>query len=202
MVNYLWENVFKRSAREKDLAAFLSENLLFQDLSARELKLVEEIVHIRNYRTGEIIFRQGEIGIGMYMIVKGSVDIIVDESNEALELANAQEMFITRLVSGDFFGELSLVETNGPRSATARAHEDSILIGFFKPDLLQILDRSPSTGVKVLFRLGSVLGKRLKETTDKISQLRKELRLLRKQKLSRPLGDRTPDEPDPNSTPS
>jgi hypothetical protein len=53
------------------------------------------------------------------------------------------------------------------------------LIGFFKPDLLEITKRSPSAGIKVLSRLSEVLGRRLKEATDKVSELREELRELR-----------------------
>jgi CRP-like cAMP-binding protein len=70
------------------------------------------------------------------------------------------------------------VEDAGRRSATSVASEDTVLIGFFKPDLLEILERSPGTGVKVVFRLAEVLGRRLKETTEKISQLKKEIRLI------------------------
>ena len=55
-----------------------------------------------------------------------------------------------------------------------------MLVGFFKPDLLEVLERSSDTGVKVVFRLAEFLGRRLKETTDKISQLKKEIRLLRR----------------------
>jgi CRP-like cAMP-binding protein len=190
MVNFIWENIFKRADQEKNISAILSENLIFKDLTKRELKFVENIVHIRHYHAGENVFRQGEVGIGMYILVKGSVDILVFEAGAGQDLG--KEVFLTRLGVGDFFGELSLVEDNGPRSATARSYEDSILIGFFRPDLLEILDRSPSTGVKILFRLGEVLGRRLKETTDKISQLRKELRAMRHQRTPN-ANDRTPD---------
>ena len=53
------------------------------------------------------------------------------------------------------------------------------MIGFFKPDLMEILERSPATGIKITFRLAEVLGKRLKETTEKVSDLRRALKDLR-----------------------
>lgn len=189
MVNFLWENIFRKADQEKNISAILSENILFQDLSKKELKFVENIVHVRHYRTGETVFRQGEVGVGMYIIVKGSIDIIVVDANEQ---ETAKEVFITRLIAGDFFGELSLVEESGLRSATSKAHEETTLIGFFQPDLREILERSPTTGVKVVFRLAEVLGRRLKETTEKVSQLRKELRLLRHQRMSRPATEQEP----------
>lgn len=176
MVNFLWDNIFKRY-EEQDIASILSKNILFRNLNKKELKFLEKIVHIRKYRAGEVIFRQNENGVGMYIIVKGKVDIsIIDDL--LVDRDQEKEVVITRLESGDFFGELSLVEDAGRRSATSVASEDTVLIGFFKPDLLEILERSPGTGVKVVFRLAEVLGRRLKETTEKISQLKKEIRLI------------------------
>jgi CRP-like cAMP-binding protein len=176
-LNYLWDNIFKRQEREQDIRSVLSQNFLFRNLSKRELSLIQSLVHIRKYRAAEDIFRQNEAGVGMYIIVKGRVDISVLDDN-LTERDKEKEIVVTTLEAGDFFGELSLVEEVSTRSATARAAEDSILIGFFKSDLLEVLDRSPEAGIKIVFRLAEVLGRRLKETTDRISQLKKEIRLL------------------------
>ncbi len=176
-MNYLWDNIFKRQEREQDIRSVLSQNFLFRNLSKRELSLIQSLVHIRKYRAAEDIFRQNEAGVGMYIIVKGRVDISVLDDN-LTERDKEKEIVVTTLEAGDFFGELSLVEEVSTRSATARAAEDSILIGFFKSDLLEVLDRSPEAGIKIVFRLAEVLGRRLKETTDRISQLKKEIRLL------------------------
>jgi CRP/FNR family transcriptional regulator, cyclic AMP receptor protein len=192
-VNFLWDNIFKKLDREQDIASVLSNNILFRNLSKRELRFIEKIIHLRKYRAGEIVFRQNENGVGMYIIVKGRVEIsIIDDV--LVERDREREVVVTTLEAGDFFGELSLVEEASRRSATAKAAEDSLLIGFFKPDLLEILERSSDTGVKVVFRLAEVLGRRLKETTEKISQLKKEIRLLGElQEASRDSG-RTPTE--------
>ena len=176
-LNFLWDNIFKRLEHTQDIGTILSRNILFKNLSRRELDFIEKIVHVRKYRAGEMIFRQNESGVGMYIIVKGAVEIRILDDVLA-EPNSEKEVVVTRLEPGDFFGELSLVEEGSRRSATAVASVDSVLIGFFKPDLLEILERSPSTGVKVVFRLAEVLGRRLKETTDKISQLKREIRLL------------------------
>jgi len=173
-LNTLWENIFKKQAQQRSLTRILSDNILFQDLSTKELSLVEEIVHERHYRKGEFIFQQGEVGVGMYIIAQGSVDITLYD-NQPLVPDGSKHVLVTRLEAGDFFGELSLVEDGGRRSASSIAAEDCILIGFFKPDLLEILERSPTVGIKIVFRLAEVLGRRLKETTDKIRVLRREL---------------------------
>jgi CRP-like cAMP-binding protein len=172
-VNSLWDNIFRQS-QSKDLRGFLKENLLFQDLSDRDLRFLEHVVHVRKYHAGEPIFRQGDVGVGMYIIMKGRVEIFVTDPTAPSNEDN--EIFITQLLPTDFFGELSLVEDNGRRTATAIARDETLLIGFFKPDLLEVLSRKPAVGTRIVFRLAEVLGRRLKETTDKVSELRRALK--------------------------
>ena len=153
----------------------LRENILFSDLNARQIRFVRNIVHLRRYRATEFIFQQGESGAGMYIILKGVVAITVNGTiPESQPAADAIE--IATLGPGDFFGELALVEDNSRRSADARALEDTQLIGFFKPDLLDILERNPASGVRITMRLGQVLGRRLRNTTDRLSQLEEQNR--------------------------
>ena len=171
-MNLMWENIFRRSANSGEIKDLLARNPLFEDLSKKELRFVETLVHERNYRPGEQVFRQGEVGVGMYMIKSGYIDISVDDLTGR---GDESTIYITRLEPGDFFGEIALIEENGRRTANAVAHADSTLLGFFKPDLNELIDRNPVTGVKVLSRLSQVLGRRLRETSIKITDLKREL---------------------------
>jgi CRP-like cAMP-binding protein len=175
-VNFIWDNIFKRAA-DQTIQSVLRENMLFRDLSNSELRFLERCVHVRHYHAGESVFRQGEVGVGMYLVVKGRVEIYIVDPNAVTD--ESREIYITQLLSNDFFGELSLVEDNGRRSATAVAREETTLIGFFKPDLMEILARRPAMGTHVTLRLAEVLGRRLKETTEKVSELRRVLKDLR-----------------------
>ena len=175
MGHYLWKNLFRHTTKEKEINAILKDNVLFQDLTNKQLKFVANIVHLRKYRQNETVFNQGEVGVGMYIIVNGMVEIKV-EDKQAQKGADQEELVITQLGPGDFFGELSLVEEGGRRSAMATAVRDTALIGFFKPDLLDILERNPNAGVKIALRLGEVLGARLRETNDRVSTLEERLK--------------------------
>jgi CRP-like cAMP-binding protein len=171
-MDFQWDNLFRKNARELTLTQRLRENVLFKDLSGRELRLVENIVNLRTYRPGEVVFRQGDAGVGMYIISKGVVNIYVEQVNPTT--AEVQTTQVTTLKEGDFFGDLALVDPNNRRSASAIAAEETILIGFFKPDLMEVAERSPSAGVKILLRLGEVLGTRLRETTSMITKMKKK----------------------------
>lgn len=179
MVNTLWDNIFRRAEERNDINQILGRNYLFESLGKKELKFLRDLVHVRTFHPGETVFKQGEIGIGMYILARGTVDIFVEDIQ--LKESKGESVHITRLGPGDFFGELSLVEEKGRRTATAIACEETSLIGFFKPDLMEIVERNPITGVKILGRLGEVLGRRLKETADKVTRLRREIQSLTEQ---------------------
>lgn len=174
MMNYMWDNLFRRSDEGQEVFETLKQTYVFNNLSHKELGFVKDTVHVRTFKPGETIFRQGEIGVGMYILMRGALEIFIDQSFDD-DLPSKSHM-VTRLRAGDFLGELSLVENNSRRTATAVASEESLLVGFFKPDLFEILERQPATGVKILLRLSEILGRRLKETTLKVSELKDEIR--------------------------
>jgi CRP/FNR family cyclic AMP-dependent transcriptional regulator len=185
MVQYLWENVLKRKRDENNVLNFLKSSFLFKDLNHSEMDFLAHIVHVRHYEPGEKVFSQGDPGVGMYLIFNGSIDIIMHDPSLEPQSNEQQEIFITRLEKGDFFGELSLIEDPSLRSATALATNKSTLIGFFKPDLLQVIQRNPSTGNKISMRLAEVLGKRLRETTEKVTELVSELNHVKRENIGK-----------------
>lgn len=119
------------------------------------------MIHHRNYQAHETIFNQGDIGVGFYIIQSGSVDIYVESLSKS---GHQQKDLIHTLEPGHFFGELALVEENEIRTATAVARVNTKLIGFFRPDLLEVINRSPITGARLSLRLAETLGRRLKES--------------------------------------
>ena len=162
--HFLWTDIFKtRNAKSATLIDALRENVLFKTLTTREVRYLSRLVYERVYLPEEPIFHQNDRGLGMYVIGKGRVAIKT--------LQPEGEFHVTTLHEKSFFGELALVDGNNIRTASAVALERSVLIGFFKPDLMEILERKPAMGVKILYQLATVLGERLLETTDRITLL-------------------------------
>lgn len=170
---YMWDNLFRKDKKRRELRDLLAGNFIFEDLSGRELSFIETLVHIRKYRPGEHIFKQGEVGVGMYIVIIGNVDITLED--DSIDATSDGAIYVTRLGHGDFFGEISLIEEGGRRTANAIAHNEVTLLGFFKPDLAELIDRNPVTGIKVIKKLSQVLGRRLRETSNKITNLKKEI---------------------------
>lgn len=176
----IWDNLFHKSSGSTQAFDILKDSILFKDLSTSELEIVYKIMNPRSFRAGEVIFKQGDCGVGMYIIISGNVSIFLDE---VLENQEIRRNFITKLSRGDFFGESSLVIENGNRSASVIAKDDCQLLSFFYPDLKEIISKYPKTGNKVLMRLGEVLGTRLRESNKKIISLISEVETLKKELL-------------------
>jgi CRP-like cAMP-binding protein len=161
----LWENFFRRRDPESQVLEILAGVPLFRDLNQRGLRFVRELMHIRNYREGEVVFEEGDPGQGMYIILEGEVKVLLRGNQKG------EEVEIVRLKTGDFFGEFSLIDES-PRSATVVATTPSRLGGFFRPDLKELVERNPRHGVKVLWNLAQVLTERLRRSNDELRRLR------------------------------
>ncbi len=172
----IWKNIFsERSVREGSTEDLLSKVPAFGSLTTRELKEVASIVHKRQYRTGEPVFYQGDPGLGMYMIQEGEVSIALG-SKDALE----EELAV--LTEGDFFGEIALMDES-PRTANAICKSDCTLIGFFRPDLFELIEKKPRLGTKIVIKLAEIIAQRLRKTDKELSKIKSQLdRLLAEQK--------------------
>ena len=158
--NGSWENIFRRQKKTDAIDKILMQIPVFQDLNNRELQIIKRILHQREYGKQEIIFSQGDVGLGMYIVVSGQVEITCDPGSHVL----------ADLKEGDFFGELALLD-DAPRSASAKTRAPGTILCFFKPEMLDIINRYPSIGCKILFRLAWTIGERLKHTNEQIQNL-------------------------------
>lgn len=159
MENPLWGYIFKKSdCKEAELSEILGKVPIFDNLTKHELRHIEQLIHIRQYSHSEIVFVEDEPGVGLYIISKGAVKIYKKDPS-------GKEITLATLGEGQFFGELSLLD-NFPRSATAITTDTSVLLGFFYPDLMDLIDRHPQLGCKVLLRIAQLVGERLRKTNE------------------------------------
>ena len=59
--------------------------------------------------------------------------------------------------------------------------EDSQLIGFFRPDLFEVIEKTPKTGLKIIMKLAEMIGERLRNMNSEFSKLRTEVESLKSQ---------------------
>ncbi len=106
-----------------------------------------------HFRKGTVIFSEGDLGLAMYVIESGEVEI--------RKKIGGKDTVLTVLGKGDFFGEICLLEDDSPRSATAVAKTDVDAVMIDQAGFNFILDRNPEIAVRMMRKLV----RRLRETT-------------------------------------
>ena len=133
---------------------------LFEELSDEELSEIAGICHKEVFKTNERVFEEGAIGDKFYMIQKGEVrisKIIPGIGEEALVV----------LKEGAYFGEMALID-EAPRSATAIANTNIVLLAIDKNDFEGLLHDDHDLASKMLWTFVRTLSVRLRETNEKI----------------------------------
>lgn len=132
---------------------------LFRDMSRWQVRKVMAAAGLQEYAKGTVIVREDEVGDTMYAIISGSVDVVRGEGEAAQTVA--------KLERGQIFGEMALV-LKEPRTATVITAEDTELLRFNDRTLRRIRGRFPRLATKLYRNLTTILGSRVKITTDKL----------------------------------
>ncbi len=131
----------------------------FKGLDERARLTVVEHATRRVVDKGQMVFWQDDPGEAMFVLLEGSVKLVVcSRDGELIEL--------TRHHAPATFGELALLD-GGPRSASAEAVDRSTLLVVTRPELLRLL-RSDEQVAEALLR---TLGAMVRRTTRQISDL-------------------------------
>lgn len=112
---------------------------------------------------GDLIVKQGDFGVSIYHVVKGSVGIFVSKDKEELHIAT--------LGPGEIFGEMVFLQgSQTRRSASARAMENSILEAWHPEKLKEEYNQMPiivrymaNQTANHLLRLNDALGELMRQ---------------------------------------
>lgn len=95
------------------------------------------IKQTRSFKTGEVIFRAGEPGNELFVVRSGEVDIQI--GGQTVETVGANGVF----------GEMALVDA-GPRSATATARADCVVVPVGERQFLLLVREAPYFALAVM----------------------------------------------------
>ena len=155
------------SQRSEDLSSTLdlaAKRGLFEEqpLSAMEINFLATLSKEEQFETGEEIFRQGEPGLKMYVVVGGQVMI-------STVVPGGGEEALSFLERGEFFGEMALIDGQ-PRSADARATKaNTVLLGISREVLEGILDIEKVSSLRLLKLLCGFVASRLRSIDEKLT---------------------------------
>ena len=124
--------------------ALLETVPLFRDCRSEVLDRLAEMTAEIAFGADAPIVQQGQVGNGLYIVVRGGVRIVAGSD----ELA--------RLGTGDFFGELSVIDQQ-PRTATVYAVGDTVCLALASWDLVSVLEQDPQLAMNLLKELAGRL---------------------------------------------
>ena len=148
------------------VSAALRASSLCRLLAPGEVDAIAEIAEERRYAAGENLFREGEPGDGVYLVISGEVDVV--------KSGKSGERPLARLGAGGVLGEMSLL-TNDTRSATGRAFVDTMALRIPAARFRGLLTQGTSAALKITAGLGEVLARRLAATNAKVIELAEKL---------------------------
>lgn len=117
---------------------------LFNDLPKRHLRAIAKVTGVTKYPDGATVIQEGSSGATFYVLLDGRAKVVRGGRTAA------------RLAPGDFFGEISLLDS-GPRTASVIAETPVLLLSLGRRDFLRILSSQPQLAVRVLHEVAARL---------------------------------------------
>ncbi|MFN0146999.1 MAG: cyclic nucleotide-binding domain-containing protein [Dehalococcoidia bacterium] len=125
---------------------------IFRDLPKKSLSRISQFARKRSFRAGDVIFKEGEEGVGFFMVTSGQVSV----TRGGAELAKTGV--------GGFFGEMALLD-NHRRSATVTAVSDTECLAIMRSDFLAELRGNADLAIEVL----GVLTLRIRQLDEQLT---------------------------------
>lgn len=146
------------SAVPNETLQLLATVPVFETLSEEDLERIAEVSVPRSFEPGEVVFREGDASDTCYIVRVGHARAVRAH-------VDGRTITLATFGPGDIFGELAMFE-NESRSATIEATSAMAVIAILGGDMRRLL------GVhhKMAFRLVIALGRRLRETNERLSR--------------------------------
>jgi serine phosphatase RsbU (regulator of sigma subunit) len=122
----------------------------FSDLPESDIPLLASVLTVRDLAEGEILFRDGDEGEALFVVVEGLLDVLMGEGTP-------DERVVAQRKQGEYVGEMSLLLPGGKRTAAVRAALKTRLLVLTRPDFESLVQRRPG----LLIAIAQVLSERL-----------------------------------------
>ncbi len=128
----------------------------------------------RSFEPGDLIFKEGEAGDLMYVLLEGSVDL-------KKKVERGETVLKTVDTPNDFFGEMALLDDR-PRSATAVATKRTKVLAVDGPTFESMIIANGKFALKII----KILAARIRRSNDQVSEL---IETMPKERMARGMVD-------------
>ena len=148
--------------KDDNIIEKLQQIPLFEEIKDNDefIRSLVNICNIRDYKAGEVIIKEGEVGSEMFVVYTGGVEI--------LKRTRAGDNYTVVKLKAEynvFFFFFALIDDD-KRSATVRASEDSVFLIITKNDFLKLGNEEPKIGLPITRALAKILAGRLRKTNS------------------------------------
>jgi CRP/FNR family transcriptional regulator, cyclic AMP receptor protein len=144
--------------RSTEVVELLGRVPVFSTLEQSDLERIAELAVPRGFEPGEVVFREGDASDTCYVVREGHARAIHEHGD-------GRTITLATFGPGDIFGELAMFEDE-LRSATVEAIEPISVVAVLGPDMRRLMGEHP----EISMRLVIALGRRLRETNDRLSR--------------------------------
>jgi len=159
----LWTRFFRDMTGDDQLQIRLKMMDVFTGLTEREVKSFEKYAYFRKFKRGEIIIREGDPGVCIYLVIKGNAVVYKTFHDKKVKLSELEK--------GALFGELAILGDK-KRSATVEANNDAELLCFYREDIMNIIRRYPELGIKIISKFLDIIADRFVRTFSSIETIK------------------------------
>lgn len=146
----------------EQILGFLLDTPMFSNLGERELSEVVHIMQVQRLRSGQLLFREGDVGDAWYVLYDGEVEILVQGEQ-------GPQVF-TRLAAPAHFGEMAVLDGH-LRSASARAATEVSVLRFPRDAFQLLLKQDNLAAYKLVAQMAQGLASRHREMTRRVVEL-------------------------------
>jgi uncharacterized membrane protein len=120
----------------------LADVELFAHMNDEDRERLAQFIGGRELSAGTLLFQAGQPGEAMYVVKCGEIELYIKDNA-------GQKIALATVGAGQVFGEMALLD-HGPRTATARALEDSELLELDRDSLLLLFKTTPTAALSLL----------------------------------------------------
>lgn len=139
------------------LCALIEGSPMFSDLSRADVQVLARYLRAYLAKKGATIFKEGEKGQFMCVVLEGRVDILKETHERAKKK-------VATVRPGKSMGEMSLLD-DLPYSATAQACEDTTLLMLTKLQFERLSEEQPVVCNQLMRQIARLMSLRLRQTT-------------------------------------
>ena len=144
-------SLYLRDPEHMRRADLLSKNPLFEGLPHGTIGRLLPRMFEKQYEPGDVVFRSGDPGRGLFIVLDGEVEIVRQIGEDA-------EMRLAVYGGNTAFGELALIDDH-PRAATARVLKPTRMLILYRSDFDSISAGDPRAAMALARNLLRVLAR-------------------------------------------